>query len=86
MIADRIADGCLGIFLLAAGVRRRRHWRDMWDAVMTVLWFFQGIYSLGYAFWPYDPIWQRMNLFTPQYMEIVAFGWLAFYARVLRKS
>lgn len=70
-----------GLFLLLCAIRLAGKAKCMFTWTLAVLWTFQAAFSIGWGLRLSDPVWQRLNNMMPQWLEIAAFGWLAFWQR-----
>lgn len=78
---DSILNVAEGLFLLVCAIQLSRKAKGMFAWTLAALWMFQAVFSIGWGFWHDDLAWQRLNNMMPQWLEIAAFGWLAFWMR-----
>ena len=83
-MGDSVACFIEGVFLLAMGVRLFERAKNSCDWTLSTLFVVQGVLSVLWAVWHDNPVAQAMNNWLPQYAPIVAYLWLAFWARIKR--
>lgn len=82
---DSITNFAEGLFLLAMGVHLFERSKSVCDWTFSVLFVTQGVLSVLWAIWHNYSGVKLMNDWLPQYVPIVAYLWLAFYARAHKR-